>query len=128
MDQFRRDTSGARVIQRMVRAWHARNILTKAKDHEKKMDDLRRRVRNRLFYAVQHRIFNAWSEWAYNIAALKNFVKKHMLGGITKAFHAWIAGVLQEKEEKENMQKLQKFMQKNMMGGVRKGFLHGWTQ
>jgi len=123
VDQFRRDTSGARVIQRMVRAWHARNILTKAKDHEKKMDDLRRRVRNRLFYAVQHRIFNAWSEWAYNIAALKRFVKKHMLGGVTKAFHAWIAGVLQEKEEKENMQKLQKFMQKNMMGGVRKGFL-----
>ena len=123
VDDYKRQTIAARVIQRMIRAWHARNLLIKAKAHHEKEAALRKKVRNRLFYAVQHRIFDAWSEWTENIAALKRFVKKHMLGGVTKAFHAWIEGVQVQKEEKDVSERLRKFMHKNMLGGVRKGLL-----
>tara|TARA_B100000780_G_scaffold270710_1_gene230842 strand:- start:168 stop:2585 length:2418 start_codon:yes stop_codon:yes gene_type:complete len=123
VDRYKIETNAAKVIQRMVRAWHARNILTKAKAHQGKVEALLRRVRNRMFFAVQHRIFDAWSEWASSIAALKRFVKKHMLGGVTKAFHTWIEGIKIQQEEQNTADKLRKFMHKNMLGGVRKGFL-----
>jgi hypothetical protein len=121
--QFKINTNAARVIQRMIRAWHAKNILKKYHAHKEKEEALRRRVRNRLFYAVQHRIFDAWSEWAYNIGRLKRFVKKHILGGVHKAFHAWIAGIIAQKGEQDTAKKLQAFMHKHMLGGVRKGLI-----
>ena len=123
VDEYRVHTKAAKIIQRMIRAWHARNILIKAKAHQKKEEALRIKVRNRLFYAVQQRIFSAWSEWAYNIGRLKKFVQKHLLGGVTKAWHAWIAGMHMQREEKQTAKKLQAFMNKHMLGGVRKGFV-----
>ena len=123
VETYKRRTKAAHVIQRMVRAWHARNILTKAKAHKEKEEALRIKVRNRLFYAVQHRIFDAWSEWAYNIGRLKRFVQKHILGGVAKAYHAWIVGMKTQQEEQNTATKLQAFMNKHMLGGARKGFI-----
>ncbi len=122
-DRHRIECAAAKPIHRMVRAHFARNILTRARAQKAREEALRRRVRNRLVLGVQHRVFEAWAEWAHTSAALRRFVKKHMLGGVAKALHAWVEGTQVLKSEREDARRLQAFMQKHMVGGLRKGWL-----
>lgn len=122
-ERFRIETKAARCIQRMIMAHNCRNIM--ARYHRQKMreEELRRKCMNRLVRGLEMRVFRSWADWAYSVGRLRAFVKKHLLAGQAKAFHAWTEALHVFREERGNLQKLQAFMHKHMLGGIRKGFV-----
>ncbi len=84
---FLKRDRAARVIQRMVRAWHAKNMLKRAKAHIAKEEALLRKVTLLMKHGKLVRIFHAYKAYVKKITSIRAFVLKHMSGTKRACLH-----------------------------------------
>ena len=77
---FLRRTFASNTIQRMVRAWHAKNIVKRAKAHIEKEENKLRKFARIMKHGKIARIFDYWSSYVNKVLRVRRFVMKQING------------------------------------------------
>ena len=137
--EFIRRTAAANVIQRMVRAWHAKNIVKRAKAHLEREENKLKKFARIMKHGKIARIFDYWSAYVKKVLRVRRFVIKQVNGlkytmfinlrtyarkeiadrrlwatkVLQRAYRAWTARRIlyrMKKKKAEQMKRLRRFM------------------
>ena len=103
VDRLRVEMRAAATIIRLIRAYHAKTLVARAKAQLAREETILRGAVRRLIHGKLLRMFEAWGEYALKMHRVRRFVKKHIAAGERKAFHAWEAYMeMQRQQRTEN--------------------------